>query len=78
MFSLPYVHWDQLNQDGKYSVKLAAFGPLGIIGGRYLFVFPSQAGKPAKTKVKVLVLMVFVVGVLAGLVNWYLMRFFGR
>jgi hypothetical protein len=61
-------------------MKLAAFGPVGLVGGLFLLVFPSKAGKPTSTGDKILVLLVFVVGLLAGLVNWYLMdpAFFGR
>jgi hypothetical protein len=61
-------------------VKLAAFGPVVGIGGIYLLMFPSQAGKPTTTKQKITVLLVLVIGMLAGLVNWYLMdpAFFGR
>ena len=75
-----YVNWHQLTTSGTYSMKLAAFTPVGIIGGLFLFLFPSRAGKPTTTADKLLVLGVFIVGLLAGLVNWYLMDpgFFGR
>ena len=77
---LIYYNWHQLFQDGSYSMKLAAFGPLVTVGGIFLLIFPSRAGKPNTTKEKIAVLLVFVVGLLAGLVNWYLMDpgFFGR
>jgi len=77
---LMYVNWHQLTTSGTYSMKLAAFTPVGIIGGLFLFLFPSRAGKPTTTADKLLVLGVFIVGLLAGLVNWYLMDpgFFGR
>jgi hypothetical protein len=78
--ALIYVNWQQLHNSGTYSMKIAAFGPVGIVGGLFLLAFPTKAGKPATTKDKVIVLLVFVVGLLAGLVNWYLMDpgFFGR
>jgi len=77
---LMYINWHQLSTSGTYSVKMAAFAPVGIIGGLFLLVFPNRAGKPTTTTDKLVVLAVFVVGLLAGLVNWYLMDpgFFGR
>jgi hypothetical protein len=77
---LVYYNWRQLWQDGSYSMKLAAFGPVITIGGIFLLISPSRAGKPTTTKEKITVLLVLVVGLLAGLVNWYLMDpgFFGR
>ena len=77
---LTYYNWHQLNHDGTYSLKLAAFGPVGIVGGFFVLLFPGRAGKPETTKDKVLVLVVFAIGLMAGLVNWYLMDpgFFGR
>ena len=76
---LIYYNWRQLLQDGEYSLKLASFAPLGVIGGLFMLIFPSQAGKPNTTKEKIIVMIVFALGLLAGLVNWYLMDpgFFG-
>ncbi len=77
---LVYFNWRQLWQDGTYSLKLAAFGPVVGVGGIFLLIFPAHAGKPNTTKDKVVVLLVFGIGLLAGLVNWYLIDpgFFGR
>ena len=77
---LIYVNWRQLLQEGSYSMKLAAFGPLVGIGGVYLLLFPSMGGKPTNAKEKIIVLIVLVIGLAAGLINWYLMDpgFFGR
>jgi hypothetical protein len=77
---LIYYNWHQLLQEGRYSLKLAAFGPVGVIGGFYLLIFPTRGGKPTTTKEKIIGLIVFGIGVVAGLVNWYLMDpgFFGR
>jgi NhaP-type Na+/H+ or K+/H+ antiporter len=77
---LVYYSWQQLLQEGRYSFKLAAFGPVGVVGGFFLLLFPGRGGKPTSTKDKVLVLLVFVIGLVAGLVNWYLMDpgFFGK
>jgi hypothetical protein len=77
---LIYYNWHQLLRDGRYSMKLAAFGPVIGIGGVFLLLFPSMAGKPTTAREKIIVLMVLVTGLVAGLVNWYLMDpgFFGR
>ena len=75
-----YYGWHRLWSEGVYSLKMAAFAPLGVVGGVFLLLFPSLGGKPNTTKEKVIVLLVFLVGLAAGLVNWYLMDpgFFGR
>ena len=70
---LIYYNWHQLLQEGRYSLKLAAFGPVGIIGGLFLLIFPSMGGKPTTTRQKIIVMVVFAIGVVAGLINWYLM-----
>ena len=77
---LVYYNWRQLFQEGQYSMKLAAFGPVVGIGGLYLLIFPSRAGKPTTTSEKVAALVVLGIGMAAGLLNWYLMDpgFFGR
>jgi hypothetical protein len=77
---LSYYNWRQLLQEQKYSMKLAAFAPVCVVGGFFLLIFPSMAGKPATAREKVIVLLVLVAGLLVGLINWYLMDpgFFGR
>ena len=77
---LIYYNWQQLLQEREYSMKLAAFAPLCGIGGFYLLIFPSMAGKPTTAREKIIVLIVFGIGLAAGLTNWYLMDpgFFGR
>ena len=77
---LIYYNWQQLASEGQYSMKLAAFGPLIMVGGLFMLLFPEKGGKPETTGDKIIALLVFGLGVLAGLVNWYLMDpgFFGR
>lgn len=77
---LTYYNWAQLQSEGSYSLKIAAFGPLGVVGGLFLLLFPGKGGKPETASDKVTVLIVFVVGMAAGLLNWYLMDpgFFGK
>ena len=76
---LTYYNWHQLWQSNEYSLKLAAFGPVGVVGGFFMLLFPTMLGKPNTTQEKVIVLLVFVVGLAAGLINWFLMDpgFFG-
>jgi hypothetical protein len=68
-----YYGWYRLWEEGVYSLKMAAFAPLGVVGGLFLLFFPSLAGKPATTRDKVIGFVVFALGLLAGLDNWYLM-----
>ena len=77
---LIYYNWQQLFAEQEYSMKLAAFAPLVGVGGLFLLACPSKVGKPETGKDKFLVLIVFVIGLAAGLVNWFLMDpgFFGQ
>jgi hypothetical protein len=77
---LIYYNWNQLAHEGSYSLKLAAFGPVGVVGGLFVLLFPERGGKPETARDKVIALLVFGVGAAAGLYNWYLMDpgFFGR
>lgn len=70
---LIYYNWYQLTNEGSYSMKIAAFGPVGVLGGLFMLFFPGKAGKPETAKDKVIVLLVFAVGLVLGLFNWYLM-----
>ncbi|HYX27419.1 MAG TPA: hypothetical protein VE863_02540 [Pyrinomonadaceae bacterium] len=71
--ALTYLGWHELTTTGSYHLKLAAFAPVGIVGGFFMLAFPAKAGKPQTTGDKLLVLVVFAMGIVAGLVNWYLM-----
>ena len=77
---LIYVNWHELHTEGQYSLKLAAFGPVGVVGGLFLLLFPAKGGRPETARDKVVALLVFGAGLAAGLYNWYLMDpgFFGR
>ncbi|HEV2802743.1 MAG TPA: hypothetical protein VGW12_19890 [Pyrinomonadaceae bacterium] len=70
---LIYYNWQQLTNEGSYSSKLAAFGPVGVVGGLFLLLFPGKGGKPETVKDKVIALLVLAIGLVAGLYNWYLM-----
>ena len=76
---LIYYNWRELWNEGSYSLKLAAFGPVVLIGGIYLLIFPSKGDKPTTAKEKIVGLLVFAIGLVAVLINWYLMDpgFFG-
>jgi hypothetical protein len=77
---MTYYNWHQLHAEGSYSLKMAAFGPVGVVGGLFVLLFPGMGGRPETARDKLVVLLVFGVGVAAGLLNWYLMDpgFFGR
>jgi hypothetical protein len=62
-----------LTAEGVYSMKLAAFGPVGVVGGLFLLLFPGKFGKPQTTKDKIIALVVLGVGLVVGVYNWYLM-----
>jgi len=68
-----YINWHQLLEDHTYSIKMAAFGPVIGIGGIFLLLFPAKAGKPTTTRDKIMVLVVLAIGLVGGLINWYLM-----
>lgn len=76
---LIYYNWNQLASEGRYSLKLAAFAPVGVVGGLFVLLFPGKGGKPETARDKIIALLVFGVGLAVGLLNWYLMDpgFFG-
>lgn len=71
--ALLYIQWRELKEEGRYSVKIAGLAPLGVLGGLFVLLFPSKAGKPETAADKLLVLMVFILGMAAGALNLYLM-----
>ncbi len=70
---LTWYNWQQLLKHESFSLKIAAFGPVGVIGGLFLMIFPQFSGVPQGTKERVIVLVVFGIGLIAGLINLYLM-----
>ncbi len=77
---LVYYNWTQAAAGGQYSPKLAAFGPLGLIGGLFIILFPSKVGKPETLMGKIVIFSLFIVSMALGLLNWYWIDpgFFGR
>ncbi|MDX6709159.1 MAG: hypothetical protein QOH96_175 [Blastocatellia bacterium] len=71
--AITWWNWHLLFNEGRYYIKAAAFGPVGVVGGFFMLLFPTMAGKPSTTKEKVITLAVFGVGIIVGLINWYLM-----
>jgi hypothetical protein len=43
---LIYYNWQQLESEGSYYLKIAAFGPFGVVGGLFLLLFPGKGGRP--------------------------------
>lgn len=76
---LMYYNWQQVMTEGTYSTKMAAFGPVGIVGGLFLLLFPTKGGRPQTGRDKIIALLVFAIGLAGGFYNWYLMDpgFFG-
>ncbi|MCY7346238.1 MAG: hypothetical protein LH614_08475 [Pyrinomonadaceae bacterium] len=64
--------WYELRRNGTVYLKAATFAPVGIVGGIFLVFFPQFYGKPETTAAKAVTLAVFVVGLLFGLGNLYL------
>lgn len=74
-----YYDWYLLRTEGSYYMKIATFGPVGVVGGLFLLFFPTMGGKPNSRKAKVIVLVVFAIGFILGGINLFLMDpgFFG-
>jgi hypothetical protein len=74
-----YFNWYELLKEGQYYMKVAAFAPVIGVGGIFLMIFPTMSGKPQTTKEKIIVLAVMGIGLIAGVINIYLMDpgFFG-
>ena len=68
-----YYNWTRLNTEGEYSMKVAVFAPIGVVGGLFLLFFPESGGKPETTAGKVIAMLVFGIGIAAGLYNLFLM-----
>lgn len=77
---ITYYNWQRVLSEGMYSRNMAIFGPVGVIGGLFIMLFPTKGGRPSTTRDQILVLFVFGIGVAAGLYNLYMMDpgFFGR
>jgi hypothetical protein len=71
--ALLYYEWEMLRSEGSYHLKATWLAPLGITGGIFILLFPTKAGRPETTRDKLLALLVFIIGMAAGLLNWYLM-----
>ena len=70
---LIYLNWQKLINESSYSMQQATFAPVVIVFGIFLLFFPQKIGRPETTMDKVIVFLVFGVGLVAGLYNWYLM-----
>jgi hypothetical protein len=68
---LVYYNWYQARHEGRYYLKQTVFSPLVVIGGLYLLIFPTRIGKPETTAEKITAMSVFALGVIAGLVNLF-------
>lgn len=71
--AIVYFNWQELLRDGTYSLRAAGVGPLFVVYGLYIMVFPTKIGKPETTLDKFMVVLVTILGLAAGAYNWYLM-----
>ena len=65
--------WASFAADGIFSLRYVVAGPIGIVMGIFLFLFPKFVGVPEKTSEKIIVSIVFLLGIAAGFYNLYLM-----
>lgn len=70
---LLYYEWQRLSQEGRYSMKVATFAPLCVVGGIFMLLFPTRAGRPETVSDKLAVFLVLILGLAAGVLNLYLM-----
>jgi hypothetical protein len=77
---ITYYNWQTVLSEGTYSMKMAVLAPAGAIGGLFIMLFPGRGGRPNTTRDQFLVLLVFGIGLAAGIYNLYLMDpgYFGR
>lgn len=68
-----YYSWYTLRTEGRYYLKMATMGPVGIVAGLFMVFFPAMGGTPRTVREKVIVFGLLAIGVVAGLINWYLM-----
>lgn len=67
-----YLTWYDGRHNNGYYLKAAAFAPVGVVMGIFIFIFPQFSGRPETTRDRLIVLAVFGLGLLCGLYNWYL------
>lgn len=67
-----YYVWTEAQTNNVYYPKMAAFTPLGVAGGIFLMILPQYSGKPETKREKIIVFIVFTIGIILGLINWYL------
>src|SRR5574339_70180 len=68
-----YYNWQELLSEGTYSFRIAGIGPLFVVYGLYIMVFPTKIGRPETGFDKFMVILLTLIGAAAGAYNWYLM-----
>lgn len=68
-----FYNWQQLASEGRYSFRLAALAPIGVVFGIYILFFPTKMGKPETALDKFIVFLLLMIAFAAGVYNWYLM-----
>lgn len=67
-----YLNWQELLRDGTYSLRAAGAGPMFIVYGLFVMLFPTLA-KPETKFDKFMAFFALLLGAAAGIYNWYLM-----
>lgn len=68
-----YFNWQELLRAGTYSFRAAGIGPIFVLYGLYIMVFPTKIGKPETALDKFMVVLLTIIGMAAGAYNLYLM-----
>ncbi|HMF57579.1 MAG TPA: hypothetical protein VK619_14650 [Pyrinomonadaceae bacterium] len=68
--------WHLLINYGYFYPKLGGVAPLGVLGSLVVMIHPASAGRPnpADRTFKVWVIIVTVIGLILGGINFYLMN----
>lgn len=69
---LVYYEWQRALETFHYSPKMAVLGPFAITIALYLLILPTRLGKPNSAGEMKSIIAVIALGVMAGLVNLYL------
>ena len=78
--ALLFHNWQVLISSRTYDLDIAGSGPIGVLFGLALLFSPASAlrGKPGSRRAVVVVLLLGIIGMVIGGVNFYLMDHYWR